>query len=145
MKILKIFIFWFFNLFDRLYTFTLGPDLYTARRSGYGSCSSHFILAPKVATIYYRPPYLEALFFPRGNFFRRCGHESAPRVHFCAATPGSDKFHDCSHILSLFHPKECDFLAEKHAFHLGGQNSDPVKRQKHHRGVTKLRKLKILR
>ena len=51
LKILKIFIFWFFNLFDRLYTFTLGPDLYTARRSGYGSCSSHFILAPKVATI----------------------------------------------------------------------------------------------
>ena len=52
---------------------------------------------------YYPPTELEGLFFPRGNFFRRCGHESAPRVHFCAATPGSDKFHDCAPNFSLLY------------------------------------------
>ena len=85
--------------------------------------------------LYYPPTELEGLFFPRLKFFRRCGCESAPRVHFCAATPGSDKFHDCSQNSSLLFPKECDFLAEKHAFHLKGQNFDPVKRQKHPRDV----------
>ena len=85
--------------------------------------------------LYYPPTELEGLFFPRGKFFRRCGHESAPRVHFCAATPGSDEFHDCSQNFALFYTKECDFLAEKCAFHLEGQSFDQMKRQKRPRGV----------
>ena len=44
LKILKIFIFWFFNFLDRFYTFTRAPDLFTARGSGHRSRSTHFIL-----------------------------------------------------------------------------------------------------
>ena len=50
-KILKIFIFWFFDFLDRFYTFTLGLDLFTARGSGHRSRSTHFIFRFKVATI----------------------------------------------------------------------------------------------
>ncbi len=46
LKILKIFIFWFFNFLDRFYTFTCAPDLFTARGSGHRSRSTHFILPP---------------------------------------------------------------------------------------------------
>ena len=51
LKILKIFIFWFFDFLDRFYTFTLGLDLFTARGSGHRSRSTHFIFRFKVATI----------------------------------------------------------------------------------------------
>ena len=51
LKILKFFIFWFFDFLDRFYTFTLGLDLFTARGSGHRSRSTHFIFRFKVATI----------------------------------------------------------------------------------------------
>ena len=51
LKILKNFIFWFFNFLDRFYTFTRAPYLFTARGSGHRSRSTHFILWPKVAAI----------------------------------------------------------------------------------------------
>ena len=50
-KILKIFIFWFFNFPDRFYTNTTAPDRSFARGSGHGSCSTHFKTTPKVAAI----------------------------------------------------------------------------------------------
>ena len=50
-QILKFFIFYFFDLFERLYINTYGRDLCIARRSGRRSHSSHFILNPKVAAI----------------------------------------------------------------------------------------------
>ena len=51
LKILKIFIFWFFNFLDRFYTFTCAPDLFTARGSGHRSRSTHFILSPEVELV----------------------------------------------------------------------------------------------
>ena len=50
-KILNFLIFWFFNFFDRLYSFTWGPDLYTARGLGHGSCSTYFKKSSQVAAI----------------------------------------------------------------------------------------------
>ena len=50
-KILKNFIFWFFNFPDRFYTNTTAPDRSFARGSGHGSCSTHFKTTPKVAAI----------------------------------------------------------------------------------------------
>ena len=46
LKILKIFIFWFFNFLDRFYTLTYASDLFAARGSGHRSRSTHFILPP---------------------------------------------------------------------------------------------------
>ena len=51
MKILKIFIFWFFDLFERFYINTYDPDLHIARRSGHRSRSTHFILPLKVEPV----------------------------------------------------------------------------------------------
>ena len=51
MKILKFFIFWFFDLFERFYINTNDPDLCIARRSGHRSRSTHFILPLKVGLV----------------------------------------------------------------------------------------------
>ena len=51
LKILKIFIFWFFDFVHRLYTFTYASDLFTARRTGHRSRSTHFILPLKVGLV----------------------------------------------------------------------------------------------
>ena len=51
MKILKFFIFWVFDLFERFYINTYDPDLYIARRSGHRSRSTHFILPLKVEPV----------------------------------------------------------------------------------------------
>ena len=51
MKILKFFIFWFFDFVDRFYTLTYASDLFAARGSGHRSRSTHFILSPQVAVI----------------------------------------------------------------------------------------------
>ena len=51
LKILKIFIFWFFDFVDRFYTFTYASDLFAARRTGHRSRSTYFILPPKVVAI----------------------------------------------------------------------------------------------
>ena len=51
LKILKIFIFWYFDFVDRLYIITYGSDLFTARGSARRSRSTYFILAPKVEPI----------------------------------------------------------------------------------------------
>ena len=51
MKNLKIFIFWFFDLFERFYINTNDPDLCIARRSGHRSRSTHFILPLKVGLV----------------------------------------------------------------------------------------------
>ena len=51
LKILKFFIFWFFDFVDRFYTLTYASDLFAARGSGHRSRSTHFILWPKVAGI----------------------------------------------------------------------------------------------
>ena len=44
-QFLKIFIFYFFDLFERFYINSYGPDLCIARRSGRRSHSTHFILS----------------------------------------------------------------------------------------------------
>ena len=51
LKILKNFIFCYFDFVDRFYIITYGPDLYTARGPARGSRSTYFILAPKVVAI----------------------------------------------------------------------------------------------
>ena len=51
LKILKNFIFWYFDFVDRLYIITYGPDLFIARGSARRSRFTYFILAPKVAAI----------------------------------------------------------------------------------------------
>ena len=51
LKILKIFIFWFFDFVDRFYTFTWASDLFAARRPARRSRSTHFILNPKVELV----------------------------------------------------------------------------------------------
>ena len=51
LKILKIFIFWFFDFVDRFYTFTWASDLFAARRPARRVRSTHFIWSPKVAVI----------------------------------------------------------------------------------------------
>ena len=51
LKILKFFIFWFFDLFERFYINTYDPDLHIARRSGHRSRSTHFILPLKVEPV----------------------------------------------------------------------------------------------
>ena len=51
LKILKFFIFWFFDFVDRFYTLTYASDLFAARGSGHRSRSTHFIFAPQVAVI----------------------------------------------------------------------------------------------
>ena len=51
LKILKIFIFWFFDFVDRFYTFTYASDLFAARRTSHRSRSTHFILNPKVELV----------------------------------------------------------------------------------------------
>ena len=48
LKILKFFIFWYFDFVDRLYIITYGPALFIARGSGRRSRFTYFILAPKV-------------------------------------------------------------------------------------------------
>ncbi len=44
-QFLKFFIFYFFDLFERFYINSYGPDLCIARRSGRRSHSTHFILS----------------------------------------------------------------------------------------------------
>jgi len=56
LKILKNFIFCFFNFVDRFYIITYGPDMFIARGPGPGSRSTYFILAPKVETILNKNP-----------------------------------------------------------------------------------------
>ena len=56
LKILKIFIFCYFDFVDRLYINTYGPDLFIARRPGRRVRSTHFILSPKVDVILLRFP-----------------------------------------------------------------------------------------
>ena len=51
MKILKNFIFWYFDFVERLYIITYGPDMFIARGPARGSRSTYFILAPKVDPI----------------------------------------------------------------------------------------------
>ena len=51
LKILKIFIFWYFDFVERLYIITYGPDMFIARGPARGSRSLYFILAPKVDPI----------------------------------------------------------------------------------------------
>ena len=51
LKILKIFIFWFFDFVDRFYIITYASDLSAARRPAHGSRSTHFIIAPKLDPI----------------------------------------------------------------------------------------------
>ena len=51
LKILKIFIFWFFDFVDRFYTFTYASDLFAARRTGHRSRSTYFILNPKIELV----------------------------------------------------------------------------------------------
>ena len=70
LKILKFFIFWFFDFLDRFYTFTCAPDLFTARGSGHRSRSTHFVFRFKVATI------LSDFPLTRG----KAGHRVAARI-----------------------------------------------------------------
>ena len=84
---------------------------------------------------YYAPRAIDGPFFPRLKFFRTGGHESAPRVQFCAARPGIRRSRVSSPKFSPLYLKERRFLAEKYAIHLGGQNFDQMKRQKRPRGV----------
>jgi len=51
LKILKNFIFWYFDFVDRFYIITYASDLSAARRPAHGSRSTYFILAPKVEPI----------------------------------------------------------------------------------------------
>ena len=59
LKILKFFIFWVFDLFERFYINTYDPDLYIARRSGHRSRSTHFILPLKVEPVLIDFPFAQ--------------------------------------------------------------------------------------
>ena len=85
--------------------------------------------------MHYAPRAIDGPFFPRLKFFRTGGHESAPRVQFCAARPGIRRSRVSSRNFSLLYLKERRFLAEKCAMHLGGQNVDQMKRPKRPRRV----------
>ena len=85
--------------------------------------------------MYYAPRAIDGPFFPRLKFFRTGGHESAPRVQFCAARPGIRRSRVSSPKFSPLYLKERRFLAEKCAMHLGGQNVDQMKRPKRPRRV----------
>ena len=85
--------------------------------------------------MHYAPRAIDGPFFPRLKFFRTGGHESAPRVQFCAARPGNRRLRVSSRNFSLLYLKERRFLAEKCAMHLGGQNVDQMKRPKRPRSV----------
>ena len=63
-KILKFFIFWFFDFLDRFYTFIYASDLFTARGSGHRSRSTHFILPPKVVLVLFDKPLTEKCLKP---------------------------------------------------------------------------------
>ena len=78
---------------------------------------------------YYRTQ-LEALFFPRGKFFRRCCYESAPHVQFCVARLGNRELLDFSQVFSQLYLTECSFFAENCASQVGDHNFDPAKHQK---------------
>ena len=56
LKILKNFIFWYFDFVDRLYIITYGPDLFIARGPARHSRSTYFILAPKVGVVLSKNP-----------------------------------------------------------------------------------------
>ena len=78
---------------------------------------------------YYRTE-LEALFFPRGKFFRRCCYESAPHVQFCVARLGNRELLGFSQVFSQLYLTECSFFAENCASQVGDHNFDPAKHQK---------------
>ena len=63
LKILKNFIFWYFDFVDRFYIITYGPDLFIARGPARHSRSTYFILAPKVETILNKNPLVLRLPF----------------------------------------------------------------------------------
>ena len=79
---------------------------------------------------YYYRTELEALFFPRGKFFRRCCYESAPHVQFCVARLGNRELLDFSEVFSQLYLTECSFFAENCASQVGDHNFDPAKHQK---------------
>ena len=60
--------------------------------------------------MHYAPRAIDGPFFPRLKFFRTGGHQSAPPVQFCAATPGIRRSRVSSRNFSLLYLKERRFL-----------------------------------